>query len=274
MISGFEKFDLTGKTALVTGGGTGIGYEMTKALAKSGAKVMMAARREDVLKAAAEKIMSELSIRNVLYHPVDLLDRASVKALADHALKTLGGVDIFIGNAGLESPRERIEQITYEAMDQQLRVNLTANIELTKEFLPHMRKKKWGRVIYSSSAASVMGTAEDYMSVYGAAKSAINGFTKYVAAEAGADGVTANSLVLGFFMTDMLREALAAMPEIDRVASLKAANTMVCVRRPGSPEEVAGLVQLLASDAGSYITGACIPIDGGFTATLRPSSAE
>ena len=86
----FKKLDLTGKTALITGGGTGLGYEMTRALIQSGARVMIAARREDVLKSAADKLMAENTGTTVLYHGVDLIDRHSVKALADHAFEYAG----------------------------------------------------------------------------------------------------------------------------------------------------------------------------------------
>lgn len=267
----FKKFDLTGKTALVTGGGTGLGYEMTKALLESGAKVMIAARREDVLKSAAEKLMSEHPAGKVLYRHVDLLDSISVKALADHALSTLNGVDIFVGNAGVEV-QERIDDLTDTAVEQQIRGNLTANIELTRAFLPSMRKKKWGRFIYSSSAASNTADSDDMMSVYGAAKSGLNAFARYVAAEAGYDGITANTLVIGVFLTDMAAAHFSTLPEETMKELAQSFSSMIFLRRTGRPEEIGGLVQLLASEAGSFITGACIPIDGGMTVAFRPIS--
>lgn len=271
MNDAFKKFDLTGKTAVVTGGATGIGYEMTKALAQSGARVMMAARRDDVLKSAASELNAELGVNNVCYHTVDLLSRDSVKSFSRHASSTLGGVDIFIGNAGLEA-LEKVDDINDESIDNQLRVNLSANIELTRDFLPHMRKKKWGRLIYSSSAASEKGGADDLISVYGAAKSGLNAFARFVSAEAGGYGITANSLILGIFMTPMLREHMSGLDEAGRKAMLANVTAMLSTRRVGDPKEVGGLIQLLASDAGSYITGASIAIDGGFTSTLRPAS--
>jgi NAD(P)-dependent dehydrogenase (short-subunit alcohol dehydrogenase family) len=231
----------------------------------------MAARREDMLKDSAQKIMSELGVDTVLYRRVDLLDRRSLNDLAEHAQATLNGVDIFVGNAGLEA-LQRIDDVKDSDMDDQIRVNLSANIELTRAFLPGMRKKKWGRVIFSSSAGTQMAAAQDTISVYAAAKSGLNSFAKYVAAEAGADGVTANALIIGIFMTPMLEGHLATLDEGSRQSLLKDFSSMVAVRRPGQPPEIGGLIQLLASDAGSYITGACIPIDGGFTATLRPAS--
>lgn len=268
----FKMFDLTGRTALVTGGGTGLGYEMTKALVQSGARVMIAARREDVLKQAAEQLMSELSVDTVLYHGVDLMDRGSVKALADHALATLNGVDIFIGNAGIDA-QQKIVDISDAVMDQTVRVNLLANVELTRELLPHMQKKKWGRVIYSSSVMSIVADAEDMTSVYGAAKNGLNAFARWVAAEGGSDGVTANSIVIGTFITDMGLAHLATLPEQARQNLIDAMTNMVFLRRAGKVEEIGGLIQLLASDAGGYITGTSVVIDGGITAAFRPASS-
>ena len=269
MNDGFKKFDLTGKTALITGGGTGLGYEMTKGLLQSGAKVMIAARRENVLKDAAEKLNKELSVNTVLHHTVDLFDKGSVQALVKHAQATMGGVDIFIGNAGVEF-LQPIDKLEDSAIDQQIRANLTANIELTRALLPGMRKKKWGRFIYSSSIASEVGSAADMFSVYGAAKSALNAFARSVAAEGGPDGITANSLVLGAFKTDMLVAHLNTLSEEARQQIEQALSCMTFVRRMGEPKELAGLVQLLASDAGSYLTGVCLHIDGGITAAFRP----
>lgn len=258
--------DLTGKSVLITGGATGIGLAMTTALARAGATVMMAARRETVLREAAERLSAE-GAGEVLWHPVDLVDRDSVKALARQAQETLDGVDVFIGNAGTEV-QQPIDALTDDAIDQQIRVNLTANIELTRELLPAMRKRGWGRLVYCSSAASQCGSANDLMSVYGAAKSGLNGFARYVAAEAGRDGVTANCLVLGIFLTEMVEAHLHGEA---RRQFLVEVPSMVALGRPARPAEVGGLIQLLASDAGGYITGASLAIDGGMTAMLRPN---
>lgn len=271
MNNGFSKFDLTGKTALVTGGATGLGLEMTRALLQSGAKVMMAARRENILKQVAQQISEELGVDTLSYHCVDLSRRDSVQALADHVIATFGGLDIFIGNAGMEA-QQRIEDITDQAMDDTLRINLSANIELTRAFLPHMRKNKWGRIIYSSSEASEFGS-DDVLSVYGAAKSGLNAFARSVACEAGYDGITANTLVIGVFLTDMAMEHLnfEELGEEGMRELMEKYISMVPLRRPGMPSEIGGLIQLLASDAGSYISGVSIPIDGGWSAMMKPS---
>lgn len=270
MNQAFAKFDLSGRTALITGGGTGLGLEMTRALALSGAQVMIAARRVDVLERAAEQLNAECAERRVCFHPVDLTQRESVKVLADHALSVFNGVDIFIGNAGVEQ-QQPIDDITPEALDRQIMGGLTANIELTRDLLPHMRRKRWGRIILSSSAASLTAVGDDMISVYGTVKSGLNSFARYVAAEAGHDGITANALIIGCFLTDMVQAHMATLDEAARGELAQAFSAMVFLRRPGRPEEIAGLVQLLASEAGSYITGACIPIDGGITAAFRPT---
>jgi len=269
MASAFEQFNLKGKTALITGGATGLGYDMAKALAKSGATVMLAARRAEVLKAAAEKLMQEPDIGTVLWQRVDLNDRASVKELTRHAVAAMGGVDIFIGNAGAVA-HERIDDITDDAMEQEIRVNLTANIELTRDLLPQMRKKKWGRFIYSSSRVSLGGSANEKLCMLGVTKAGLNALAKYVAAEAGRDGITANALLIGPFMTDILQGTFDSFDEASRQAFTKRLSAMSCVGRPGNPNEITGLVQLLASAAGNYITGALIPIDGGSSALINP----
>jgi NAD(P)-dependent dehydrogenase (short-subunit alcohol dehydrogenase family) len=264
-----SPFDLSHRSVLITGGATGIGLAMTRALASAGATVMVTARRQQVLREAADALNADPGVAGrVLWRAVDLTSRESVKALSQAALEELDGVDVFIGNAGAEV-QQPIEAVTDDAIDQQIRVNLTANIELTRDLLPHMRRQRWGRFIYCSSAASMAGSAGDMMSVYGAAKSGINGFMRYVAAEAGRDGISANSLILGMYLTEMVEAHLSG--EAARHQFLVEVPAMTAIGRPGMPHEVGGLIQLLASDAGSYITGASLAIDGGMTATLRPN---
>ncbi len=269
---GFRKFDLTGKTALVTGGSSGLGYNMARALARSGATVMIAARRDDVLKEAATRLKGE-SGAEILDQTVDLADRSSVAALAEKTAERMGGVDIFVGNAGQDN-FELLDVIEDESIDYMLQMNVSANIELFRSFLPHMRQKKWGRVIFSSSGTSICASPHEGMGTYTATKGALNAFTRTAATETGHDGITVNSLILGVFMTDMLQEIVDGVEAqtpgggtelINSIASMTAAGRIADV------QEVEGLIQLLASDAGSYITGANLAIDGGLTIMLRPN---
>lgn len=273
MSTGLQKFDLSGRNALVTGGATGLGYYMARGLLRSGANVMLAARREDVLQEAASKLQTESDSGEVFCHRVDLSDRESIASLTRHAIETLETVDIFIGNAAQDA-FEPIEQITNSAIDQMFQVNVSANIELVRALLPGMRQRKWGRIMFSSSTTSVASSAEDNMAVYSATKSALNAFARVAAAEAGHDGVTVNSLLLGSFVTEMLEALLqqlrdangpeAAQGFLDSIASMNALG------RWARADEVEGLIQFVASDAASYLTGASLTYDGGFSMMLRP----
>ncbi|BDE12515.1 MULTISPECIES: SDR family NAD(P)-dependent oxidoreductase [Mycobacterium] len=277
MSAGFELFDLTGRTALVTGGSTGLGYHMARGLLKSGATVVIAARRESLLKEAADKLAEEAPQGNVDIATIDLQDRSSISDLAAATIDKFGGVDIFVGNAGADL-FEPVDAITDERMDQIFQINVMANVALTRAFLPRMRQQKWGRLIYSSSTTSVRGSAQEGMSLYTAAKSAMNAFARTAAAETGHDNITVNTIVLGMYWTDMLREHLklvegAAGREAVQGFELSFAG-MTAAGRLGDCIEIEGAVQLLASDAGSYITGTNFAVDGGMSSMLRPNAPK
>jgi NAD(P)-dependent dehydrogenase (short-subunit alcohol dehydrogenase family) len=271
----FAKFDLAGKTALVTGGATGLGYHMTKALADAGATVLIAARREAVLCESAERLNSDAGIgRRVHWRRVDLGDRASVAELASHALERFGGIDIYVGNAALDF-HMHVEDIKDDAMDLMLQANIASNVALVRAFLPGMRARKWGRVIFSSSATTGAASPFEGASLYTAVKGALNAFTRTLATEVGHDNITANALILGFFVTDMVTHAQdhirAAEGDAAAHKFLEDFVGMTALGRGGRPEELEGLIQLLASDAGSFITGSCLVVDGGLSIMLRPN---
>jgi NAD(P)-dependent dehydrogenase (short-subunit alcohol dehydrogenase family) len=274
MPGAYEKFDLLGKTALVTGGATGIGYHIARALMRSGATVLIAARREAVLDEAAASLRAQSPTGAISHRCVDLASRASIRELTDHVTKTMGGVDILVGNAA-QNILEPIDDITDQAFDLSFQINVSANIELTRAFLPAMRRKKWGRILFSSSAGSEKSAAQGGMAVYNATKSALNSFVRSAAAEAGHDGITVNSLIFGVFMTKMLSEAVELVQQSQGEAAAKAFtdafSSMTALGRLARCDEVEGLIQLLASDAGSYITASNLAIDGGLTAMLRPN---
>jgi NAD(P)-dependent dehydrogenase (short-subunit alcohol dehydrogenase family) len=244
----FKKFDLTGRTAVVTGGSAGLGYFMARGLARSGATVVLAARRESVLKEAADHMAAEAPQGHVDYAAVDLGDRDSIHDFA---------------------------RTTIERFDQVFQINVAANIALMRAYLPHMRQRKWGRIMFSSSATSLAGSAQEGMSVYTAAKAGLNGFVRTAAAETGHDNITVNTIVFGMYLTDMVKEHLKvveAAAGIDAVRGFEVSfASMTAAGRLGDCQEVEGVAQLLASDAGSYITGSNLVIDGGMSAMLRPN---
>ena len=273
MFAPFEKFDLTGKTALVTGGSAGLGFHMARALGRAGAHVLIAARRPEALEEAAKQLKADSYIKNVDWHPVDLADRESVSALAAYAINQFGGIDILVGNAG-GTFVEQIIDLDPDKVAEGFQLNLMSNMQLAKAFLPRMRERKWGRFIFSSSIASVLVGPREGTATYVATKAALNGFCRQIAADMGHYGITANSLVLGFYLTDIVSNAVRQMRETQGPAVAKKFVdefvSSTALGRFGDPAEVEGLVQLLASDAGSYITGASIAIDGGMSIMMRP----
>ncbi len=275
MSDAFKKFNLAGKNAVVTAGGTGLGFHIAKALALSGARVLICSRRAGILKEAAERLMDHPEIHDVRYHTVDLSDRESTQNLANHALSTLGGVDIFVGNAA-EVAMEHAGRISDAAMDRILRINFSSNVELFRAFLPGMREKKWGRFLFSSTVGSLVSSPHEGMAMYGATKAALNAFVRTAATETGHDRITVNALVFGFYFTQMMKDSIAQMEQVQPGASkafLEGYSSMAALGRLGNPEEVEGMVQLLASDAGSYITGSSVVLDGGMSIMLRPNPA-
>ena len=206
----YQKFDLRGRTAVVTGGGTGLGYFMSRGLVRSGARVVITARREEVLERAAERLNAEDVPGEAVYHPVDLASKDSISGLIGHVNGTFGGADIFIGNAAQDF-LEPFDEVQDSSMESIWQVNFASNVQLLRAFLPRMREKKWGRAIFSSSTSTVCSPAAEGMSMYTATKGALNSFTKTVAAETGHDGITVNTLVLGFYLTELMIDAMALL---------------------------------------------------------------
>ena len=269
-MNNFEDFDLTGKTAFVTGGATGIGYSITTALARSGAKVMIAARREELLKSAAEKITAETGGPQVLYKKLDLSDRANIDEVADQAIEELGGVDIFVGNAACEQ-FEFVPDITGEATDRVFQINIFSNMSLVTKFVPAMKERQHGRIILCSSGSSIRASAQEGTATYASSKGALNSYARVAATELGRDGITVNTLVLGAYLTDMMQE------NIDKLDPEFAENyyndfcSNIALGRMAKPSEIEGVIRLLASDAGSYMTGEEIRMDGGLAIMLKPN---
>lgn len=243
-------FDLTGKTALVTGASGGIGRAIALSLATQGADVALHYNsREDAVRAVASEV--ERLGRRAPVIAADARNGEQLQALWKQAESELGHVDILVNNAGVL--RNSFLAMTSEASwDEVLDVNLKAAFQLSKAAARHMNRRKSGRIINISSQAGQMG---DVMRAhYSAAKAGLIGLTKATARELAASGVTCNAIAPGFIETDM-----TASDEAKREAQRK----LVPLGRFGQPEEVAALVTYLASAEAAYITGQCFAIDGG-----------
>ncbi len=249
-----KLFDLSGRTALITGGSRGLGKAMALALAEAGADLFLCSRKEDELRAAAEAIAAATG-RRVLWRTTDMTRRADVADLAAVAQAELGKIDILINNAGFNIPQP-IDQINDADWDRLVELNLTSCMALTRALAPGMKQRRWGRVIHISSIMALASTAG--RNAYSATKAGLIAMAKASALDLGPYGITVNCLAPGPFATEMPMSILS--PE--QQAALGARTAL---GRWGRPEELAGPALLLASEAGSYITGTVIVVDGGAT---------
>ncbi len=247
-----EQFRLTDRVALVTGGSKGLGKAIARAFAEAGADVMICSRHEDECRSALADILKGTDRRGE-YLVADLAKRADTLRLAQTALDRFGRVDILINNAGTNEP-EPADQITDESWDRVLELNLTSCMVLTRALVPGMRERKWGRVIHISSIIAL--ASKEGRNSYSATKAALLGMSRAEALDLGADNITVNCIAPGPFLTDLPGRLLSDEQKqhfADRTA----------LGRWGDPAEIAGPALLLASDAGSYITGAVLVVDGG-----------
>lgn len=250
-----KLFDLTGRVALVTGGNKGLGKAMARGLADCGADIFLASRNEAELKAAVDEITSETG-RKGAYCVTDVARRGDVAKLARTALEKMGRVDILINNAGMNAP-QAIDGISDETWDKVLEVNLSSAMALTRAIVPQMRARKWGRVIHIASIMAFI--SKEKRNAYSASKAALMGLARASAIDLGQDGVTVNCIAPGPFLTDMPMSILSD-------AEKQAFADRTALNRWGQPDELVGPMLLLASDAGSYVTGTTLVVDGGWLA--------
>lgn len=250
--------DLVGKCAVVTGGGRGIGAACARRLAAAGAKVAVCARSEDQVAAVADAIG-----RGAAAIACDVTDPDSVAAMAEAAERLLGPVDILVNNAGAAHSAPLVKE-TLADWSRMLAVNATGTFLCTRELLPGMIARKWGRVVNVASVSGLQGAR--YVASYTAAKHAVIGLTRCVAAEAAEHGVTVNAVCPGYADTPMTEESVArimARTGLPREGAMEAILRTTPQRRLITPEEVAAaVVQLCGGDARG-INGHSIVIDGG-----------
>jgi NAD(P)-dependent dehydrogenase (short-subunit alcohol dehydrogenase family) len=250
-----DLFNLAGRVALVTGGSKGLGKAMARALAGAGADVVISSRNENELQAALKEILDGTG-RKGRYVVADMAKRDDVRRLARTALEQMGRVDVLINNAGTNRPQP-IDAITDKDWDEVTEINLTSVMALTRALVPQMKERRWGRVIHVSS---ILGTvSKEGRNVYSATKSALMGLARAGALDLGPYGITVNCIAPGPFLTDLPASVLSE-------AEKKVFAERTAVGRWGNPEELTGAALLLASDAGSYITGTTLVVDGGYLA--------
>jgi len=253
----FQQFDLSGKTALITGGSSGIGEAMAEALGQAGAKIILVARRKPQLEEARERLVAKnVNVISCISADLESLDASSV--LAKEAITSAGEVDILVNGAGVNL-RETFMEVSQESWSRQIHLQLSTPFFLTQALAPQMKKNHWGRIINIASLQSYRAFPNS--TPYGAAKGGILQLTRAIAQEWSKFGITCNSIGPGFFPT-----ALTA-PVFNNSELVKMHANRTAIGRNGEMSDIGGLAIFLASDASSYITGQTIMLDGGYTAS-------
>ncbi len=247
-------FDLSGRVAVVTGGGTGIGQATSLILAEHGADIVVASRRVENLEETAAAVRN--LGRRALVHRTDVRDPDDCRQLIQAAVDGLGRIDILVNNAG-GSKDFPLDQWTAKEFDNSIALNLRSVFELSKAAAAHMVRQGGGSIVNISSVASE--AAMPGLAPYGMAKAGVNNLTRTMAAEYGPHGIRVNCVCVGFVKSDGFARAMESIGrDADEVASSSNA-----IHRVGTPAEVGYPILFLVSEAASYISGETLHVNGG-----------
>jgi NAD(P)-dependent dehydrogenase (short-subunit alcohol dehydrogenase family) len=254
-----ELFDLTGRVCLITGGNGGLGLAMARGLAKAGAQVAILARNPAKNAAAVEELRGA-GAGDVLALECDVADEAAIAAAIEGTLAVFGRIDVCFANAGIPGAGTAIPDLTAEGWDHTMAVNTRGAALVYKHVARHMIARAaagdaGGKLIATSSGQSIMGVNRS--SDYAASKAAVNGLTRAAAFELARHRITANALLFGYYETDITARA------DPRFAEWMARR--IPLRRAGDHAGLEGLAVFFASPHSDYITGQCLPVDGGLS---------
>jgi len=254
-----QLFDLTGKTALITGGSRGLGLQMAHALGEAGARLMLCARKADELEAATAELQ-DAGI-DARWLAADCANEADLEKLVSDTLQRLGDIDILVNNAGATWGASA-QNHPLTAWDKVMNLNLRGYFLLSQLIGKHSMIGRGGRIINMASIAGLGGNPLGVNTLaYNTSKGAVINFTRALACEWGQYGINVNAICPGFFPSKMTAGTLAALGE----ERLKAAAPL---RRLGDDEDLKGITLLLASEAGKHITGQVLAVDGGVSALI------
>ncbi len=245
-----KPFSLKGETALITGGGSGLGLGIATCFVEAGARVVLVGRRADVLKAAAKKLGRNASVEA---HDITQLEVA--EDLIARVSKRVGPISILVNNAGIHLKKLAVDTTALE-FNAVLQMHVIAAFALTRAVLPGMLQRKRGNVLFTASMASLFGIP--YVTAYSAAKSAYLGIVRSLATEVSQHGVRVNAIAPGWIESDMMRRALDSDPA--RKAKILGRTPMNCF---GKAEDIGWAATYLCSPAGKFVTGVVLPVDGG-----------
>ena len=243
---------LKDKTAIITGGGTGIGLATARAFCQEGAKVILFGRRKEKLEKAVEMLGGSAIIVQG-----DMTNNNDLDKLINETLHNFKKIDVLVNNAGLFNGSP-LHEISDSQWDEIMDINIRSVFQLTRRVLPVMLSQKYGSIIHISSILGLIAVPQ--VAAYNVSKGALNQFSRSIAVEYGSSGIRSNSICPGLIATDMTADL---MKDADL---MKEWSKEYPIGRFGKPEDVANACLYLASDESSFVTGITLPVDGGFTA--------
>ncbi len=253
------------KTILITGSTSGIGLGIAKAFAQQGHNIVFNGLEPDGGQ-IAQQVAAEAGIRH-LFSPADMSKPEAIRGLAQEAVTQFGRVDILVNNAGIQHVAP-VADFPEEKWDAIIAINLSAAFHLTKALWPAMKASGWGRIINIASAHGLV--ASEFKSAYVAAKHGIVGFTKTLALEGAASGITANSICPGYVHTPIVDKQIADQMKVHNMSAEEVVQKVMlekqAIKSFNSIDSIAQTALFLASDAAATITGIALPVDGGWTA--------
>jgi 3-hydroxybutyrate dehydrogenase len=258
---------LAGRVSLITGSTSGIGFGIARALAAAGSTVVLNGfGKPEEIAATQAKLADEFAV-TVQYSGADMSSPSSIAEMMERTLASLGRLDVLINNAGIQfvAPIDEFPVAKWNAI---IALNLTASFHTIRLALPKMKARKWGRIVNIASAHALV--ASPYKSAYVAAKHGIAGLTKTVALEVATHGITMNAICPGYVWTPLVEKQIPDTAKARGLTEAQVINDVLLHAQPTKQfvqvSEVAALAAFLASDEAASITGAIIPIDGGWTA--------
>jgi NAD(P)-dependent dehydrogenase (short-subunit alcohol dehydrogenase family) len=250
-----DRFSLTGKVALISGGTRGIGKSIAQAFAARGARVVIASRKQDAVDATVAELTAAGA--EAVGVAANVSNAADCERLVATAVSACGGVDILVNNAATNPVFGPVENTATEAFDKIIGVNLRAPFDLAKAVRPHFIARGGGAILNISSIGGL--TPEPGLGIYSVSKAAIISLTQVIAKEWGKDNIRANVICPGLIKTDFS----SALWQNEKILSHMMKNQAIA--KLGQPDDIASTALLLCTDAGSFITGGVFVVDGGYT---------